>query len=128
MGKFIKISSTTQITVNAGVMFINTTNKDSQAVDRLNVRQIWDRLQVDIKQGIHWYPSMIKEWDTVKALAKQDILGLAEEADTCSEPEAEVCYNKLVAEYNRLGLEIPGTKKTVVRRAAPKAETEAISE
>lgn len=122
MGKFIKISSQEAITVNAGVLYEDATNTGSQAADRLNVRQIWDKFQVDIKKGINWYPSLIKNWNTVKRLAEQDIISFAEEVDEVNDDYANATYNRLMSAYKNAGITVEDDTKRVIRKRVVKAQ------
>ena len=89
MKKFVKIQSSKTIQITAGLQCEDVTNPDAHVPDRLRVASRWPKLSVLIREGVHWYPSEITEWNTLKALEKQKILTVGEFSDTCD--EEEVC-------------------------------------
>lgn len=55
----------------------NQTNEDS--TNKLNLNPTtWTDTQILIKQGIHSYPSEIKEWDSIKALVKAGVITISD--------------------------------------------------
>lgn len=82
---FVRIQSNTTINVTMGLHNQDVTNKDAHVPDRLKVNPLWPKLTVLIRQGVHWYPSEIAEWPTVKALAEDKILTIGEFSDSCEE-------------------------------------------
>lgn len=78
MSKLIRIQSTKTITVTGGLNFKDVTNPDAHVPDRLKVSAEWPRCTVQIKQGVGTYPADIKDWPTVQALAKDEVLTLGE--------------------------------------------------
>lgn len=72
--KFIKIQSTMNITVTAGLQGLDVTNADAHVPDRLKVQSLWPKLTVDIHEGVGNYPEYIKDWNTVKALVRDKVL------------------------------------------------------
>lgn len=96
MKKFVRIQSTMNITVDAGLTCINMTSADARISERLRVQPTWVGTRIDIREGAHYYPAIIKTWDSVKALAKEQILTVGEECDECSEQaQAEAMCQKL---------------------------------
>lgn len=87
MKKFIKVSSSVNITVNAGLKSINMSNADAHVMDRLNVKPAWVGTNIDIKQGVGYYPSEIKNWNSVKVLVDRGVITIGEETDTCPDQE-----------------------------------------
>ena len=81
MKKFVRIQSDVDIVVSAGLQSINMSNKDAHVADRLNVKSAWVGTRTLIKKGMGYYPSEIKNWDSVKALAKDKLLTIGEEVD-----------------------------------------------
>lgn len=79
MKNYIRIQSTMNITVTAGLQSINMSNKDAHVADRLNVKSAWVGTRILIHKGIGIYPNELKTWNTVKSLVKQGILTLGEE-------------------------------------------------
>ena len=66
MKKFIKIQSSINITVDAGLTCINMTNADARVAERLKVQPTWVGTRIDITEGAHYYPAIIKTWDSAK--------------------------------------------------------------
>lgn len=87
MKKFVKIQSSINITVDAGLTCINMTNADARVAERLKVQPTWVGTRINIEVGAHYYPAIIKTWDSVKSLAKRSILTIGEECDECPEQE-----------------------------------------
>ena len=81
MKAYVKIQSSTTINVTAGLQCKNVTNPDAHVPDRLKVNPSWPKCTVLIREGVHWYPSEITEWPTVKALANDKILTIGEDSD-----------------------------------------------
>lgn len=76
--QFIKIQSTMNITVTAGLQGLDVTNADAHVPDRLKVQSLWPKLTVDIHEGVGSYPAYIKDWNTVKALVRDKVLTIGE--------------------------------------------------
>ena len=96
MKKFIKIQSSINITVDAGLTCIDMTNADARIAERLKIQPTWVGTRIDIKEGVHYYPAVIKNWDSVKALAKRELLTIGEECDECPNlEEVEALCRKL---------------------------------
>lgn len=96
--KFVRIQSTMPIVVTGGLQNINATNEESNSPERLNIRQMWSSIKVQLANGIGYYPSVVKEWNTVKALSAKGILTVGEEVDEVPEQFAEKAneiYDKL---------------------------------
>lgn len=88
--KFVRIQSTKTINVTMGLHNQDVTNPDAHIPDRLKVNPLWPKLCVLIHEGVHWYPSEIAEWPTVKALVEDKILTIGEFSDDCGETTSEV--------------------------------------
>lgn len=81
MAKMIRIQSDVTITVTCGLQHKDVTNPDAHVADRLKVSAEWPRHTVLIRQGAHFYPAEIKDWNSVKALANDKVLTLGEEKE-----------------------------------------------
>lgn len=96
MKKFVRITSNKTIRVTGGLYSENLTNKDSRLENRLNVKPAWTNLIVLIKAGTGLYPSEIKDWPTVKALEKDEVLTIGNETDEGGdEKEKEVLVKEI---------------------------------
>ena len=84
---FVRIQSNVTINVTMGLQNQDVTNADAHVPDRLKVNPLWPKLTVLIRQGVHWYPSEIAEWPTVKALVEDKVLTIGEFSDSCEEQE-----------------------------------------
>lgn len=84
---FVRIQSNATINVTMGLQNQDVTNADAHVPDRLKVNPLWPKLTVLIRQGVHWYPSEIAEWPTVKALVEDKVLTIGEFSDSCEEQE-----------------------------------------
>lgn len=100
MKNFVKIQSIINITVDAGLTCINMTNADARVAERLKVQPTWVGTRINLEVGAHYYPAIIKTWDSVKSLAKRNILTIGEECDECPEQEkVEAMCQKLDAVF-----------------------------
>lgn len=79
--KYVKISSTIEITVTSGLQYEDHTNKDAHIPDRLKVAARWPKCNFALHVGVNYCPIEIKNWRTVQALAKQNIITIGEEVD-----------------------------------------------
>lgn len=95
MKKFIRIQSTKNIEVTEGLTCIDMTNLDARVADRLRVASAWVKSRILIRQGVGFYPAIIQEWNTVKALVNDGTLTLGFETDECEEPAAYEMYNRV---------------------------------
>lgn len=106
---FVRIQSNVTINVTMGLHNQDVTNADAHVPDRLKVNPLWPKLTVLIRQGVHWYPSEIAEWPTVKALVEDKVLTIGEFSDTCDEENIEAEKETLNANIEnvnkRLGIE-----------------------
>lgn len=91
--KFVRISSERPIQVTCGLQYENFTDKKSQVADKLKVAPTWFDKMVILKQGSHFYPSEIAEWNTVKLLAKDKKITIGEFTDDC-ENDVEAINDK----------------------------------
>ena len=106
MKKFIRIQSSINIRVTGGLQSINATNFKSPNADRLNVKPAWTGLMCLIKEGVHYYPSEIKNWSTVKSLAESGKITIGKESDTIAdkaeEEEMTQLKNKIQYELKKI--------------------------
>lgn len=109
MKKYVRITSEIDIMVSAGLQSINMSNKDAHVADRLNVKSAWVGTRILITKGTGYYPSEIKEWDSVKALAKDKLLSLSDEVDEIPGSEDEA--KKAETTKTKLNNEIKKYKK-----------------
>lgn len=79
--KYVKISSTVEITVTCGLQYEDHTNKDAHVPDRLKIAARWPKCNYALHVGVNYCPVEIKNWRTVQALAKQNIITIGEEVD-----------------------------------------------
>ena len=82
MKAYVKIQSEKSIYVTPGLQHQDVTNPDAHVADRLKVSPLWPRCTVLIKKGVHWYPSEITEWRTVRALERDKVLTIGESSDS----------------------------------------------
>lgn len=94
-GAYVRIQSTTTISVTMGLQNQDVTNADAHVPDRLKVNPLWPKLSVLIVEGVHWYPSEIADWATVKSLVDDKIITIGEYSDTCDEEGVEAAKQKL---------------------------------
>ena len=87
MKDYVRIQSTTTIHVTPGLQYRDVTNPDAHVPDRLKVRPTWAKCVICITAGVGIYPSEIIEWDSVKALAKCNILTIGDFVDEGGNPE-----------------------------------------
>lgn len=90
MKPYIRIQSSRTITVTAGLQNNDLTNADAHIPDRLKVSACWPKATVQILEGAHVYPSVIAQWNTVKALANDGILTIGEELDSADDKVKEM--------------------------------------
>lgn len=100
MKKFVKINSLIDIEVYPDLDAIDTTNPAAPMADRLSAKPNWV-YPVLIKKGIHFYPSEIREWKSVKSLGKLNKLSVAEDVDDISEDDRKEC-EKILKTISRL--------------------------
>ena len=112
MSKFIRIQSTKNIEVTEGLQSIDMTNRDAHVPDRFRVASAWVQTRVLIREGAGYYPAIIKDWGSVKALQKDGVLTLGEETDECDDPVANETYERVMREK----------EKYLQRAAAAKAD------
>lgn len=132
MGKFVRISSTKYINVYAGLQCKNVTTGSEAIPNRLRVASYWNELNVRILEGVCYYPSVIKEWPAVQALAKDEVITIGEEKDDLGEENdrtvyAKTLYENLYRTYEGLegnGVENPfKPKKTTTSKKEKTNET-----
>ena len=83
MKKFIRIQSSKNIMVTAGLQSIDMTNRDAHVADRFNVAQMWTGTRVLVKKDVAYYPAVISTWPAVKKLADLGVLSFGEPTDVC---------------------------------------------
>ena len=130
MGKFVKISAARPYRVFSGLQTKNTTSDNPTNPNRLNVEALWTDNFVILKQGTWYYPSVIKTWDAVKGLVKEEILTIGEETDTIDNAEklayANECYDRVSKAYavlEKKGFENPMKEKETKKPATKKQAT-----
>lgn len=98
MKKYVKISSTIEITVTCGLQYEDHTNPDAHVADRLKIAARWPKCNYALHVGVNYCPIEIKDWKTVKALAKKNIITIGEEVDEIpvENSEDEVKATKVV--------------------------------
>ena len=82
--KFVKIQSSITIKCTSGLQFSDYTDVGQPIPNRKNVKPRWTKGTILIKEGQHWYPSVVASWNSVKALEKAGLLsfgGYSDEAD-----------------------------------------------
>ena len=125
MEKFVQISSTITITVTGPILYLDRTNTQSLATERLNVQEMSSRLKCQILQGNGYYPSCILTWNTVKALQKAGKFVIGGLTNECADEKANADYERLKAEYARLkaaGLNVDGEEEKPAKPARVRKE------
>lgn len=79
---YVRIQSSVNVNVTAGLQCKDVTNADAHIPDRLKVNPAWPKATCLIRAGAGIYPSCITEWPTVKALAKDKVLTIGEFLDS----------------------------------------------
>jgi len=74
MKDYVKIQSKKTINVTDGLPFDNFTKKDSDIPNRMKIAPVWPKKTILIKEGTHFYPSEVVEFDAVKKLENLEIL------------------------------------------------------
>lgn len=107
MKNYVQINS--QVTINAtcGLQFKNKTNPNSRLENNMKIDPTWAKLCVVVKKGVHWYPSEVAEWHSVKALIEHGLATLGVEADECDDSEACANKRRIVNLYASEGLGKP---------------------
>jgi len=96
MKKYIKIQSSVNIQVTAGLDALNMTDANQPIADKLKVQALWTKEKVLIKTGAGYYPGIISTWKTVKALAKDNVITLGEFVDELPSTMTEEEYANTV--------------------------------
>lgn len=77
--KFVKIDAHMTYIVTPDLSFYNQTDYSNITnPNRLKIRANWNRKEVKLQIGSHWYPAEIAEWNTVKSLAKDAKITIGE--------------------------------------------------
>lgn len=118
MNELIRIQSKVTINVTPGLQGKDVTNPDAHIPDRLKVSPEWTRCTVLIKAGVGTYPAEIAEWNTVKALVKDEIITIGGFEDAKTEEQ-----QKEVETFERKIDSVEGTK-TKRKRASLEQLTE----
>lgn len=74
MKDYVKIQSKKTINVTDGLPYQNFTKKDSDIPNRMKIAPVWPKKTILIKEGTHFYPSEVVEFDSVKKLEKLEVL------------------------------------------------------
>lgn len=110
--KYVRIQSTMNIAVTAGLQVQDLTDKNAPIADRLKVQAAWPKLTVLIEKGQHVYPIEIVEWETVKALENAGVLTIGEFLDDVNDAkEQETLANK----RNKLLRNLEDVKKSTFK-------------
>lgn len=110
--KYVRIQSTMNIVVTAGLQVQDLTDKSAPIADRLKVQAAWPKLTVLIEKGQHVYPIEIVEWETVKALENAGVLTIGEFLDDVNDAkEQETLANK----RNKLLRNLEDVKKSTFK-------------
>ena len=88
--KYVRIQSKMTIQVTCGLQCEDVTNPDAHVADRLKISPQWPTAMVIIKEGVGFYPAAIASWNTVKALAEDDILTIGDYTDEPGTEKEEV--------------------------------------
>ena len=128
MKKFVRIQSNTAIVVTGGLQNINATNEASNSPERLNIRQMWSNIKVPLVQGIGYYPAVVKEWNTVKALSAKGVLTVGEETDEVAPEYAERANELYTKVMNALGAYDSAKKAEEARKKATAPRKKATEE
>ena len=111
--KFVRIQSSIDISVTAGLQGKDLTRKDSDIPDRLKVSPEWPKLTMFIHKGTGNYPAEIAEWNTVKCLAKDKVLTIGEIVDESETTEEEIkSANTLKRNIENAKTEVKRKKKS----------------
>lgn len=94
--KYVKIQSNIDINVTAGLYNLDVTNPDAHIPDRLKVKPVWPKITCMIYKGVHWYPSEIASWNTVKALVKDRVITIGEYSDSCDDEKTVENKQKII--------------------------------
>lgn len=97
----VRIQSSKTITVTKGLQHVDVTNADAHVPDRLKVSPSWQKSSILIRQGVGLYPAEIKEWNTVKALAKDGILTIGDTINDQTEAVSESIKTETVKSIKR---------------------------
>ena len=101
MSKFIRIQSERTITVTEGLQSIDMTNRDAHVPDRFRVASAWVQTSVQVKKGVGYYPAILKDWGSVKALVADGTFTLGEETDNVDDPKAIETYERVMREKQK---------------------------
>ena len=108
MSKFIRIQSNTNINVMDKLYTIDMTNTDARVSEQLRVSPAWTKTCVLIKNGVGYYPAIMKNWSTVKSLVDR---GVATVTDVDEVPE------QYRAEAEEIAERLDSAKKVYKQRA-----------
>lgn len=90
MKEFVQIHSEISIEVYPDLSAIDTTNKAAHIADQFAAKPNWVH-PILISKGLHYYPSEIKNWKSVKALARKKLISVSEEVNEVPEAEQAKC-------------------------------------
>lgn len=109
MSEFVRIQSTMNIVVTAGLQHKDVTNPDAHIPDRLKVSPTWPKTTVLIKEGVDTYPIEITNWNTVKSLAKHGVITIGQVVEETA-PEKVTQAENLDRELENTGKKKRKTK------------------
>ncbi len=102
MKKYVRIQSTKNRYVVGGLQTLDMSS-EVPGHERLNAKSMWTNLTILIKQGAHFYPGIVAEWESVKKLQEKDILTIGQFVDTCpEEAEIEKDYARIMKAYDEI--------------------------
>lgn len=110
MKDYVQINS--QVTINAtcGLQFKNKTNPNSRLENNMKIDPVWAKLCIVVKKGIHWYPSEVADWHSVKKLIEHKVASIVSDADECPDSATVALKKRIVALYTSEGLRKPEEK------------------
>lgn len=130
MGKFVKIQARKPFRVFSGLQTKDVTSDNPTNANRLNVEALWTDNYVILKEGVWYYPTVVKTWAAVNELVKNDYVTIGEEVDTIDNEEkqayANECYDRVKKAYDVLekkGFENPMKEKETKKAPTKKATT-----
>lgn len=99
MKKYVRIQSTKNVYAVGGLQTLDMSS-EVPGHERLNSKPMWTNLTILIKQGAHFYPGIVAEWESVKTLQNKEILTIGQFSDTCpNEAELEKDYARIMKAY-----------------------------
>lgn len=117
---YVRIQSQININVTSGLEYRDVTNPDAHVGDRLKINSLWSKRIIPIKEGSHFYPSEITEWNTVKSLQKDKVITIGEYTDEpdFEKEEAKALKDKLNKGNQKIEVEL--NKDKILEKPAKK--------